>query len=130
MKRSPQLLLFVILGCFGVLTGCSDFVESLIDKNPNHQLTMSATERIIELIEANELPGIGSGEASKLTSSGASVLDKEVKYPVTRTFTVVKKGDAEHTYHYTLRKEQGQPWELIEAERSDSQGAPEPLQVK
>lgn len=101
---------------------------SRAEKNPNHQVSMSALEAFGNMLCSGQLPSIAKGEHGTMTSSGFNLLDDTTDYPVSRTYEVQKKGDTEYTYRYTFSQETATSvWKLVEAWRTGIEGDREEL---
>jgi hypothetical protein len=107
-----------------------DFTPGQVKKDPKRKLVLimyytqpggTAEACIVRLQESKKLPGFRDGEPGTLTGF-ISPLTLKTGFPMTRSFTAIKEGDAS-SYHYTLLRvtENGQ-WQLQRAWRTTADG--------
>jgi hypothetical protein len=85
--------------------------------------TIAAGEYLHTLHNEGRLPGDSKLDRGQMTTDKLPLTGfKELVYPFSRTFQVVKEGDPS-IYHYTVgRQSKESPWQLERAWRTDSAG--------
>jgi hypothetical protein len=116
----------VITTMFVLLEGCSSEnsrVPDYVSTNSVTTETIAAGDFLRTLHEENRLAGDSKDDRGEIKTDTLPLSDfKDVTYPFSRTFHVVKTGSS-YTNNYTVvRKSKGSEWELQRAWRTDSNG--------
>jgi hypothetical protein len=104
-----------------VLTATASFLVSCASYSAKTE-AKSGGDFLISLHQKGQLPGDANNEHGKIICYLSPIDLKEVTYPLSRTYQVVKTGDP-CTNHYTiLRLAKHSTWQLQRGWRTDSEG--------
>lgn len=124
----------LLLTCALLATGCSTPTRpNAALRDPAMKLTMQAGEYLMLLKKAGQLPGVTPYDRGDLETP--TITSKEVSqehYPISRRFGLIKQGQPDFHYRYTLTKASANTsWRLTGATKWDAANQTEaPLTVR
>lgn len=109
-----KICCFVLIGTALSLVGCAGY-------NARTQAE-SGGDFLFRLHQKGKLPGDANDKHGKMITYLSPTELKEITFPLSRTYQVVKAGDS-FTNNYTIKRStKHAPWEIQRAWRTDSKG--------
>ena len=110
-----------VLCCFIILMGAASSLVSCASYTAGTE-AKSGGDFLFRLHQKGELPGDAKDERGKISCYLSPTDLKEILYPLSRTYQVVKNGDSSTNNYTIIRLTKNSPWQLQRAWRTDSQG--------
>jgi hypothetical protein len=105
---------FILIGVASLLVSCAGYNARTEGESGGNFL--------VRLHQKGQLPGDVKDEHGKISCYLSPTDLKQIIYPLSRTYQVVKTGDSSTNNYTVMRLTKHSPWQLQRAWRTDSQG--------